>query len=204
MNQSIPTYHESFTVAYWLNRYILAAGSNITMNTNIPKDVGTISLAVLSSLLVLVTATGGIGLHEATSQNATTTTANQTGGATTQNQTGTALANLTRGDFEPVTSALNSARESLMANATEDAYFSLNFADNALFRTADNAEGPSASVSITEMSQPVRDHIDAAQEALRGGDIPNSLNELNSADVELVKITQGLPAGEDEAAGEEE
>ena len=173
------------------------------MNTNIPKDVGTISLAVLSSLLVLVTATGGIGLHEATSQNATTTTANQTGGATTQNQTGTALGNLTRGDFEPVTSALNSARQSLMENATEDAYFSLNFADNALFRAAEN-EGPSASVTIAEMTQPLRDRIDAAQEALLGGDIPNSLNELNSADVELVRITQGLPAGEDEAAEEEE
>ena len=173
------------------------------MNTNIPKDVGTISLAVLSSLLVLVTATAGIGLHEATSQNATTTTANQTGGATTQNQTGTALANLTRAEFEPVESALNSARQSLMENATEDAYFSLNFADNALFRAAE-IEGPSASVTITEITQPVRDRIDAAQEALLGGDIPNSLNELNSADVELVRITQGLPAGEDEAAEEEE
>ena len=175
---------------------------NIIMNTNIPKDVGTISLAVLSSLLVLVTATSGIGLHEATSQNATTTTANQTGGATTQNQTSTALANLTRADFEPVTSALNSARDSLMANATEEAYFSLNFADNALFRAADDAEASAS--DITEMTQPVRDRIDSAQEALLGGDIPNSLNELNSADVELVRITQGLPAGEDEAAGEEE
>ena len=184
---------------------------NIAMNTNIPKDIGTISLAVLSSLLVLVTATGGIGLHDATSQNATTTTANQTGGATTQNQTSTALANLTRADFEPITSALNSARESLMENATGDAYFSLNFADNALFRAAE-IEGPSASVTITEITQPVRDRIDAAQEALLGGDIANSLNELNSADVELVRITQGLPAGEEEetageaeeAAGEEE
>lgn len=175
----------------------------ITMNTNIPKDVGTISFAVLSSLLVIVTATSGIGLYEATSQNATTTTANQTGGATTQNQTSTALANLTRADFEPVTSALNSARESLMANETQDAYFSLNFADNALFRAAEN-EGPSASVTITEMSQPVRDRINSAQEALNGGDIPNSLNEINSADVELVRITQGLPDGEEGAAGEEE
>src|SRR5829696_6774622 len=172
---------------------------NIAMNTNIPKDIGTISLAVLSSLLVLVTATGGIGLHEATSQNATTTTTNQTGGATTQNQTSTALANLTRADFEPVTSALNSARDSLMANATEDAYFSLNFADNALFRIADD-EGPSATVTITEMTQPVRDRIDSAQDALIGGDVPSSLNELNSADVELVRITQGLPAGDEEEA----
>jgi hypothetical protein len=173
-------------------------------NTNIPKDVGTISFAVLSSLLAIVTAMSGIGLHDATSQNATTTTANQTGGATTQNQTSTALANLTRADFEPVTSALNSARESLMANATEDAYFSLSFADNALFRAADD-EGPSASITITEITQPVRDRIDSAQDALLGGDVASSLNELNSADVELVRITQGLQAGEaEEAAGEAE
>ena len=83
------------------------------MNAKIPKELGTNSLALLSSLLVVAAVTGGIGLQEATSQNATTT-----GGTATQNQTSIALANLTRADFEPVTSALNSARESLMANAT--------------------------------------------------------------------------------------
>jgi hypothetical protein len=172
------------------------------MNTKIPKDIGTIPIGVLLSLLVVVAATGGIGFQEVMSQNATTaSTGNQTGGTTAQNQTSMALANLTRADFGPVTSALNSARDSLMQNATQGAFFSLNFADNALFRTAD--EEPGATVAIIEMSQPVRDHIDAAQKALLGGDIPNSLNELNSADVELLKITQALPAGEEEeGAGE--
>ena len=173
------------------------------MNTKIPKDIGTISLGVLLSLLVVVATTGGIGFQKVMSQNATTaSTGNQTAGTTTQNQTSMALANLTRADFGPVTSALNSARDSLMQNATQDAFFSLSFADNALFRTAVE-EGPDATVAITEMSQPVRDHIDGAQKALLGGDIPNSLNELNSADVELLRITQGLPAGEEEGAGEE-
>lgn len=71
----------------------------------------TISLALISSLLVAVALAGGIEFQGVTSQNATTTgTANQTGGATAQNQTGTALENLTRADFGPITSALNSAR----------------------------------------------------------------------------------------------
>jgi hypothetical protein len=162
-------------------------------------ELGTISLAMLSGLLAVAGVTGGIGFEEATSQNATTT-ANQTG-TTTQNQTSSALANLTRADFEPVTSAMNSARESLIDNATQEAYFSMNFADNALFRTAIE-EGPSAVPSIVEMSQPVLNHIDDAQKALREGDTPRALNEINSANVELVKITQGLPAGEAETVEE--
>ena len=130
------------------------------MNAKILRDSRTISLALLSSLLV-VAVTGGIEPQEAKSQNATTTgtanqtggattqnatttgTANQTGGATTQNQTGTALENLTRSDFEPVTSALNSARDWITGNSTQDAYSSLNDADNVLFRVAEQ-EGPTA------------------------------------------------------------
>jgi hypothetical protein len=164
------------------------------MNAKIPKELGTNSLALLSSLLVVAAVTGGIGLQEATSQNATTTG--------TANQTSIALANLTRADFMSVTDALNSARESLMQNATQDAYFSLNFADNALFRAAVE-EGPSATAPIVEMSRAASSHIDNAQKALLDGDVPNALNELNSAGVELVRITQGLPAGEEESAEEE-
>jgi hypothetical protein len=175
------------------------------MNAKKPKELRKIPLALLSSLVVVVAIAGGLGLQQATSQNATTTAGatNQTGGTTTQNQTSTALVNLTRSDFDSVTSAMNSARESLTQNATEDAYFSLNFADNALFRTAQE-EGPSATAVILQMSQPVRNHIDGAQKALIGGDTPRALNELNSADVELVKITQRLPPGEEESSAEED
>jgi hypothetical protein len=54
------------------------------------------------------------------------------------------------------------------------------------------------------MSQPVRNHIDNAQKALIAGDAPGALNELNSADVELVKITQRLPPGEEESSAGED
>ena len=197
------------------------------MNAKILRDSRTISLALLSSLLV-VAVTGGIEPQEAKSQNATTTgtgnqtggattqnatttgtgnqtggattqnatttgTANQTGGATTQNQTGTALENLTRSDFEPVTSALNSARDWITGNSTQDAYSSLNDADNVLFRVAEQ-EGPTAAVIIVDMTEPIRNHIEGAKKALLVWDFPNALRELNEADLELVKITLGLPA----------
>jgi hypothetical protein len=174
------------------------------MNAKILKESRTISLALLSSLLVAVALAGGIEFQGVTSQNATTTgTANQTGGATAQNQTGTALENLTRADFGPITSALNSARQSMYGNSTQDAYFSLNFADNGLFRTA-LQEGPNATATIVVMSEPIRNHIESAQKALLGGDVPNALKELNAADLALVKITLGLPAGEEELPAEEE
>lgn len=166
------------------------------MNAKILRDSRTISLALLSSLLV-VAVTGGIESQEAKSQNATTGTANQTGGATTQNQTRTALANLTRADLAPVTSALNSARDWITGNSTQDAYSSLNDADNVLFRVAEQ-EGPTAAVIIVDMSEPIRNHIEGAKKALLVGDAPNALRELNEADLELVKITLGLPAGEEE------
>jgi hypothetical protein len=176
----------------------------MSMSNKILKDSRMVSIALLSSLLVVV-ATGGTEPQEVTSQNTTTAgTANQTGGATAQNQTGTALANLTRADFGPVTSALNSARQSIYGNLTQDAYFSMSYADNALFRTA-LQEGPSATASVIVVSEPVRNHIESARQALLADDVAKALKELNSADLELVKITLGLPAGGEETpAGEEE
>ena len=115
-----------------------------------------------------------------------------------------ALANLTRADLENVTSALDSARDSILGNSSQEAYTFLNDADNALFRTA-IGEGPSATITIVEISVPIRNHIENAQKALLAGDLPNALDERNSAEVELLRITQGLPAGEEEPpAGEEE
>jgi hypothetical protein len=39
---------------------------------------------------------------------------------------------------------------------------------------------------------------------LLAGDLPNALNERNLAEVELLKILQGLTAGEEEPPAEEE
>jgi hypothetical protein len=179
------------------------------MNMKISKNCGTISIALISSLLIVVAVTVGIEPQEVTSQNATdvfslngeTGSQNQT---QTQNQTQMTLANLTRADLGPVTSALDSSRDSILGNSSQDAYTFLNDADDALFRTA-IGEGPSATITIVEISEPIRNHIENAQTMLLAGDIPNALNERNLAEVELLRILQGLAAGEEEPpAGEEE
>jgi hypothetical protein len=126
-----------------------------------------------------------------------------TGQTGTQNQTQMALANLTRADFAFVTGALDSARDSILVNSSQDAYTSLNDADDELFKTA-LAKGPSAMITIIEISDPMRSHIENAQKALLDGDLPNALKERNSAEVELVRLTQGLPAGEEEPPADEE
>jgi hypothetical protein len=174
------------------------------MNIKISTDCGTISIALISSMLIVVAVTVGIEPQEVTSQNATTDPFSLTGETGSQNQTQMPPANLTRADLGSVTTALDSARDSILNNSSQDAYSFLNDADDALFRTA-IGEGHSATMTIVEISDPIRNHIENAQNMLLAGDLPNALNERNLAEVELVRITQGLPAGEEEpAAGEEE
>jgi hypothetical protein len=173
------------------------------MNIKISKNSGTISIVLISGLLIVVAVTVGIEPQEVTSQNATDIFS-LNGETGSQNQTQMAPANLTRADLGSVTTALDSARDSILNNSSQDAYTFLNDADDALFRTA-IGEGPSATMTIVEISDPIRNHIENAQNMLLAGDLPNALNERNLAEVELVRITQGLPAGEEEpAAGEEE
>jgi hypothetical protein len=172
------------------------------MNIKATNDVGTVSIALLSGLLIIVAAMVVVGPQEVTSQNVTDifTLPSETG---TQNQTQMALENLTRADMGPVTSALNSARDSLLGNSSQDAYTFLNDADDALFRIA-LGQGSSAMTTIIEINEPMRNHIESAQNALLVGDLPRAMDERNSAEVELVRIIQGLPAGEAEPPAEEE
>jgi hypothetical protein len=172
------------------------------MNIKTSKNSGTISIVLISGLLIVVAVTVGIEPPEVTSQNATDIFS-LNGETGSQNQTHMALANLTRADLGPVTTALDSARDSILGNSSQDAYTFLNDADDALFRTA-IGEGPSATITIVELSEPVRNHIENAQNMLLIGDLPNALDERNLAEVELVRITQGLPVGEEEPAAEEE
>jgi hypothetical protein len=175
---------------------------DLLMEIKIMKEVAAaFSFAILSGLLVSVAVTGGIEPQEVASQSATDVF--QIGQTGTQNQTQMALSNLTRADMGPVTSALNSARDSLLGNSSQDAYTFLNDADDALFRIA-QGEGPSAMTTIIKITEPMRSHIEGAQQALLVGDAPKALDERNSAEVVLLGIIQGLPAGEEEPPAEEE
>jgi hypothetical protein len=141
--------------------------------------------------------------QEAAAQNATTTT-NQTAGNQTQGggaaTTRAAMGNLTQADFGPVTDNLNTARESLQTNDTTAAYDAVNSAESELFGLA-NDQGEQNMKAVMQQFMPLQDSIDSTRDALRNNDTVKALQQLNTADVELLKITQQLPPGEQE--GEE-
>jgi NhaP-type Na+/H+ or K+/H+ antiporter len=144
--------------------------------------------------------------QEAVAQNATTTT-NQTAGNQTQGgggaAGGAAMANLTQADFGPVTDSLNTARESLQTNDTTAAYDAVNSAGSGLFGLA-NDQGEQNMKAVLQQFKPLQDSIDSTRDALRNNDTAKAIQQLNTADVELLKITQQLPSGEQEVEEEGE
>ena len=142
--------------------------------------------------------------QEAVAQNATTTTTtNQTAGNQTQGGGGAAMANLTQADFESVIDNLNSASEALQANDTTEAYDAVNSVENELFEIATD-QGEQNMKTLMQIFKPLQDSVDSARDALRNNDTTNALQQLNSTDVELLKITQQLPPEEQEGEEEEE
>ena len=143
--------------------------------------------------------------QEAVAQNATTTTTNQTAGNQTQGgaATGAAIAGLTQADFSPVTDNLNTARESLQTDDTTAAYAAVNSAELELFGLA-NAQGEQNMKAVLQQFKPLQDSIDSTRDALRNNDTAKAIQQLNTADVELLKITQQLPSGEQEVEEEGE
>jgi hypothetical protein len=141
--------------------------------------------------------------QEAVAQNATTTT-NQTAGNQTQGggaaATRAAIGNLTQADFGSLRDNLNTARESLQTNDTTAAYDAINSADNELFGLA-NDQGEQNMKALMQQFKPLQDSIDSTRDALSNNDTVKALQQLDTADVELLKITQQLPPGEEE--GEE-
>ena len=164
-----------------------------------------IAIVAATVLVTTIAATQTLPLlqQEAVAQNATTTT-NQTAGNQTQGggtAAGAAMANLTQADFGPVTDILNTARESLQTNDTTAAYDAVNSAGSELFGLA-NDQGEQNMKAVMQQFKPLQDSIDSTRDDLRNNDTAKALQQLNTADVELLKITQQLPSGEQE--GEEE
>src|SRR5918995_4930468 len=171
--------------------------SNRVLTAIVAATVLATTIAATQTLLPLLQ-------QEAVAQNATTTT-NQTAGNQTQGgggaAGGAAMANLTQADFGPVTDNLNTARESLQTNDTTAAYDAVNSAGSGLFGLA-NDQGEQNMKAVLQQFKPLQDSIDSTRDALRNNDTAKTLQQLNTADVELLKITQSLPDGEQE--GEEE
>lgn len=191
------------------------------MNTN--KQ--TFAVVAISCLLVITASISALTNLEVLGQqqNATNTTgatANQTGSVmqnqTTGNQTqaggamgGNIMTNFIPSDLDPVTDNLNTAREALQNNDTTEAFNALSSVRNELFALTNDME-PGQITVLYQTLNPLQAQIDQAQDGLQRNDLPNALEALNSADSELLKLTEqmGLSGGEtiegDEESGEED
>ena len=136
--------------------------------------------------------------QEAIAQNASS------GNATMANQTsGAAIGNLTQADFGPISDSLNTIRESLQNNETTAAYDEVNSAGSELFGLASD-QGEQNINALMQQFKPLQDNIDSIRDALRDNDTSKALQQLNTTDSELLKITQQLPSEEPEEEQEEE
>jgi hypothetical protein len=197
------------------------------MNRNKQKYSIILFAAVISSSLVFATSIGrtatfqGAVAQQQQQQNATTNTtsiisnqtngiANQTGEAVTtasmqnqtiSNQTGrgaAALANLTQTDFESITEDLAEARQALQNNDTTGVLDELSSASEELFQVISGQSDPDHMAAITEQFKSLQTHMDQGRAAVLKNDHTKTLSEINSADSELLKITQELPSSEEE------
>jgi hypothetical protein len=198
------------------------------MNRNKQKYSIILFAAVISYSLVFATSIGRTATFQGAvaqqqQQNTTTNTtsiisnqtngiANQTGGEavtaasmqnqTMSNQTGgggaAALANLTQTDFESITEDLGQARQALQNNDTNGVLDELSSASEELFQVISGQSDPDHMAAITEQFKSLQTHIDQGRGAELKNDHTKTLEEINSADSELLKITQELPSSEDE------
>ena len=203
---------------------ILHINSDKIMNLNKQNCSIILFAAVISSSLVFATSIGRTVIFQgavAQQQNTTTNTtsiisnqtdgiANQTGEAVTaasmQNQTMTnqtvgggaaTLANLTQTDFESITENLAEARQALQNNDTSGVLDELSSASEELFQLISGQFDPDHMSAITEQFKPLQTHIDQARGAALKNNHTETLEEINSADSELLKITQELPPSEE-------
>jgi hypothetical protein len=178
-------------------------------------------MVVISSLLILTASLGNMifritaGQQE-DQQNAINTSntisnqilgiANQSGAVvgsiqnqTIVNQTGTAAlsANLTQGDFESLKQDLTDAHQALENNDTATVLDELNSASGELFQVTSRQFDPAHVEAMTQEFNPLQTHIDQAQEAALKDEHKKTLEELNAAESELLKITQMLPPSQE-------
>ena len=176
----------------------------------------------ISSLLILITSPGGNMIFRTTAGqqedqqkaiNTSNTISNQTSGIANQsgavvdsiqnqtivNQTGTAAlsANLTQGDFESLRQDLTDARQALENNDTTTVLDELNSASGELFQVTSRQFDPAHVEAMTQEFNPLQTHIDQAQEAALKDEHTKTLEELNAAESELLKITRMLPPSQE-------
>jgi hypothetical protein len=161
----------------------------------------TVSLVVISTVLV-ATSVGVTQFNDVLAQNATTTAnqtgtamANQTAAAPMQNQTTSELGNLTSAWFETVESDISAVRDAVHSKDLFGAYSTLGHAESTLFAIAIDPNTGAQMTTLLEKFKPLNDRLSAAKATLLTNDTAKALEEINTADTELLKLNQQLPPG---------
>jgi hypothetical protein len=173
----------------------------------------------ISSLLILAISLAGTTLFRTTVEQPedqhytinTDSISNQTSNLTNQfetvdsiqnqtmdNQTGAAAlsANLAQSDFELLRQDLTEVRQALENNDTTTILDELNSASGELFQIISREFDPTHVEALTQEFSLLQTHIDQAQEEALKGDQARTLEELNAAESELLKITHMLPSSQ--------
>ena len=167
------------------------------------KQIFIVAPVVLATLLSMVISISGLTAPEVFGQNATSSNLTQaTGQQNTANATSTQAAGpgsmgaLTQSDFGELTDNLNSAREALRDNDPAGAVGDLGSAETGVrvFMTQLGGEdSPGGQQLLTVLNK-----INMAQDSSGNNDTLKAFQEINTADTELLKIAQKLPADGDE------
>lgn len=160
-------------------------------------------MITLASLLSVITSISGLTASEIFGQNATSSNLTQatrqqnTTNATSSQTAGPGpMGTLTQSDFEELTDNLNSAREALKDNDPAGAVGDLGSAETEV-RVFMTQIGGEDSAGGQQLGQ-VLNHINAAQDSSGNNDTLTAFQAINTADTELLKITQILPANGNE------
>ena len=143
---------------------------------------------IVAVALSLVASIYGLTNSEVFGQNSTSSNLTQAAGSGP-------MTALTQSDFGDLTDNLNSAREALRDNDPEGAVGDLGSAETEV-RVFITQVGGENSTGGQQLST-VLNYINTAQDASGNNDTLKAFQELNSADTELLKITQKLPADVD-------
>ena len=217
MNRSIRTLLLSFSAIIVISSVILTTQLFVGVTLHTQKALGQAEeeFGYGETFATSTNATSGVNQTGASMQNQTTTqaqaaiptptaaTTNQTAATPTPTAAGAQLANLTQADFETVIEDLTSAREGLQGLDNEAAFSALTSANNDLFGVI-SSQGDDRIKALAAQFKPVQTSIDNAQDALRNNDFAMALNGLTSADSELLKLTQQVPADEDDTDTDED
>jgi hypothetical protein len=115
--------------------------------------------------------------------------AQSTNATTASNQTGPSVGNVNASDFSAALDSLVEARNAIYDNDTFTVFAAINDADS-------NTVWAVGQTPLREQISVVREQLNNAQDAVLNQDLGQALDGVNSASLELFKITQQLPQGE--------